>query len=64
MRGDGGMGEGAGVSRESTLDANWIFERPGSITPSRKQNAGKGGGEMGGGAGGSRESTLDVNEMD
>ena len=47
MRGEGGMGEGAGVSRESRLDANWISKRLERVNPFSQTKCG----ERGGGAG-------------
>ena len=41
MRGEGGMGEGAGVSRESRLDANWIFERLERVNPFSQTKCGE-----------------------
>ena len=42
------MGEGAGVSRESTLIANWISERLESVNPFPETKCGEGAGNRGG----------------
>ena len=44
MRGEGGMGEGAGVSRESRLDANWISKRLERVNPFSQTKCGERGG--------------------